>query len=202
MRTLNRLVLSLLLLFSVLQSPAAWAGITVIDGDVAGVLSHTKVKLEFVYDGVMVGDKTEADYIAEKVAEKNAEEAGLGDAWLVAWNGDRTAQYHPKFIELVNKYLGKKTDVQVSENMVDPDMIMIVRVRRIEPGFYSYVINRPAFLDLEIELADGQDPTKTFAMIEVLNAPGSAVPDVRSRVGESYAKAAKDLAKWLAKKGA
>ena len=98
-------------------------------------------------------------------------------------------------------YLGMKTDVRVSETMEDPDMVMIIKVLRIEPGFYSYVFNRPAFLDLEVVLADGKDPGTQLAKIQIFNAPGTAVPDVRTRVGESYAKAAKDLAKWLVKKG-
>jgi hypothetical protein len=199
---LTRLFLSVILLFTVLQAPSAWAGITVTEGDVAGVLSHTRVKLEFVYDDVKVGDMTEAAYVAKKVAEQNEKEAGVGDAWLLAWNEDRIAQYHPKFVELVNKYLGKKTDVQVSETMADPDMVMIVKVLRIEPGFYSYVVNRPAMLDLEVVLVDGADRARVLAKILVTHMPGTAVADVRTRVGESYAKAAKDLAKWLAKKGA
>jgi hypothetical protein len=173
----------------------------VVSGDVAGLLSHTNVRLEFNYDGVMVGEKTEAEYTSEKVAEKNADEAGSGDEWLQNWNEDRTAKYHVKFVALMNKYLGKKTDVVVSETAENPDMVMLVRVMRIEPGFYSYVINRPAYLDLEITLVDGSDRSKVFATIQVMNAPGTAVPDVRSRVGEAYAKAAKDLAKWLAKNG-
>ncbi len=201
MSTVFRLFLSLVVLFTLTQSPVAWGGLTLVEGDVAGVLSRTKIRLEFVYDGVMVGDKTEAEYIAEKVAEKNAEEAGTGEAWREAWEQDRIAQYHPKFVELVNKYLGKKTEVQVSETMEDPDMVMTIKVLRIEPGFYSYVINRPAFLDLEVVLADGEDVGTQLAKIQILNAPGTAVPDVRTRVGESYAKAAKDLAKWLVKKG-
>lgn len=200
MRLMLRVLMSLVLLGVLIQTPDAHAGIDVVSGDVAGVLSHTNVRLQFVYDDVMVGDKTEADYIAEKVAEKNADEAGAGDAWLVQWNEDRTARYHVKFVELVNKYLAKSA-VTVSETAENPDMVMIVRVLRIEPGFYTYMVNKPAFLDLEIVLADGANPSNVFATVAVINAPGTAVPDVRNRVGESYAKAAKDLAKWLAKKG-
>ncbi len=201
MKKLFRLLLPALLVGVFFHSPTALAGIKLVSGDVAGVLEKTNVRLEFVYDGVMVGEMTEADYTAEKVAEKNADEAGAGDAWLKAWNEDRTSQYHVKFAELLNKYLGKKSDVTVSETAENPDMVMVVKVLRIEPGFYAYMVSGVARLDLEIVLADGADRSKTLATIELLNAPGTAVPDVRTRVGEAYAKAAKDLAKWLAKAG-
>jgi hypothetical protein len=86
--------------------------IKLVSGDLSFLKGQTKLNVEYIYDGMMVGKKPEVEYIKEKVEKYNKDEAGKGDKWLVSWKNDRTTRFQPKFEELLNKYLdGKVNDI-------------------------------------------------------------------------------------------
>ena len=175
--------------------------IAVTDGDIAGLLNYKKVKVEYVYDGMVVGKQlTEDEYVAKRVGEKNEKEAGTGDTWKASWYADRDGEYHPKFEELVNKYT-KKAGMVLGRDISEPDLLMTVKITKLEPGYYVYVSKRPAMLDMTISFAKPGAPDTPIATLTNLNSPGSPYPTVAMRVGEAFAKAAKDLGKYLSKKG-
>src|SRR6056297_136150 len=80
------------------------------DGDLSFLKGQQQVNVEFDYEGVMVGKKTEAEYVEEKIAERE-EKAGMGEGekWHDRWLNDRPTRYEPAFLELLNKSV--KSDV-------------------------------------------------------------------------------------------
>lgn len=178
----------------------AVAGPKVTSGSLAGVLQYKNVKVVYDYDGMTVGKKyTEDEYVAKRVAEKNEKEAGAGDKWKDAWYNDRESMYHRKFEQLINKYTAKAGMV-LGPDVENPDMLMNVKITRIEPGFYIGISKAPAFVDMTITLAT-PDGSKEHAVMVVKNAPGSDMPAVSLRVSEAFAKAAKDVGKLISSKG-
>ena len=193
-----------LFLALMMMSSSAFAGLKVKDGELAGLLSHKKILVEYSYDGLMVGKTEEAAYIEKKVAKKNEAEAGSGDAWLEAWKSDRAGRYQPKFEDLLNKYLGEE-GVSVSPDEASPDAVMLVHVTRIEPGHYVGVSSAPSQVDMMVDFVDPADRSKLLCRISLFKVPGQGptpvMVDTGSRISQAFAKSGKDLAKLLVKKG-
>jgi len=76
--------------------------------DLSYLKGEKEILLQFTYDNMTVGKKSEGDYLKEKVEDMNKKEAGKGDAWLKNWTADRTNIYEPKFEELFNKSADEK----------------------------------------------------------------------------------------------
>ena len=138
----------LLILAAILLAlPLQGQKIKVSKGNISDLKGITQLKLVYDYSDVAVGkfDK-EADYVVEKVEERNEDEPGSGDAWKEDWYGDRTEQYEPKFEELLNKY----APWLESGKEVEASVILHVHTKFIEPGFNVGVARKPASIDLEL----------------------------------------------------
>ncbi len=178
--------------------------IKVVEGDPGVLKGQSSVKLVFTYDNMRVGKyKNEADYVNKKRDDYNAKEPGRGDRWAEAWVNDREARFQPKFEELMNKYLGEK-GITVSENTKESKYTMIVNTTFTEPGYNVAVSRRPASINLEIKIVETDNPDNVLAVITLMGAPGTAYYgndyDTGERIKEAYAKAGKELAKFLVKK--
>ena len=177
--------------------------IKLVSGDLSFLKGQKDLLVEFVYpEDMKVGKMLEADYIKKKQSEAEAKEAGTGEKWLRMWKADREEHYQPKFIELMNTYLEKK-HVQVSDDATAALYKIVVTTTFIEPGFSVGIAHKPASVNLSIsfvEIATG----KEMAKITIDKSPGTAAFDYDSgyRIGEAYAKAGKELAKFLLKKKA
>jgi hypothetical protein len=157
----------------------------------------TQLKLVFDYSDVGVGKfENEADYVAEKVEDRNKDEPGSGDAWKEDWYGDREGQYEPKFEELLNKYASW---LEVGKEL-DAPIILHVHTKFIEPGFNVGVARKPAYIDLELFF---EKEGELVVSMLILKSPGSGAAgydfDHGYRISEAYAKAAKSLAKYMDK---
>ena len=171
--------------------------IKVVSGDIKALEGVTELKIEYDYSNLSVGDfEVEDDYINEKVAELNEDEAGTGDSWKVKWFEDRPEKFEPKFEELFSKYAGS---IESGQD-VDSDVVMNVHTTFLEPGFNVGVARRPALINLEVTFTKGGEE---LVVITVLKAPGSGGMgfdfDTGWRMAEAYAKAGKSLAKYLTK---
>lgn len=172
-------------------------------GSVKGLKGQSELNVEFDFSALKVGTgkkaKTEADYVAEKVAEHNKKEAGKGDKWLEGWKNARDKHYKPKFFELLNDGL-KKNGITAGEGKSGAKYTLLVKTTRIEPGYNIGVSKMPASADMVYELKEGGN---VVAVIEILNSPGSQFAgydfDASTRIAECYAKSAKTLAGFIAK---
>lgn len=197
-------MLAIPLLTALLLAPPVHAGakVKLVEGALSAITLPCSMSVEWSYTNTMVGKTPEATYLTEKVNEKNAANPGDGDAWLASWNRDKDERFHPAFLELLNKSLESR--MTCGTNLQNSTWIMKVEVKRIEPGFFSYAVNKPAELDLEVRIVSAAAPDTVVARITVDRAPGASATtmansDTGSRISESYAKAGKDLGRLLAK---
>lgn len=176
--------------------------IKLVDGDLNFLKGQDEIGVQFTYDENMkVGSGTETEYIEKKMAAAEEDEPGKGEKWKKAWYADRTEHYQPKFIELFEKSLDKR-DVVLLENAETTTYSMIVNTTFIEPGFNIGITSKRASVNMTVTFVETNNPEKVMAKFTILKSPGTATYDTGSRVGESYAKAAKYFAKYLLKKDA
>lgn len=197
MKNLKIGVLAIALMTSGMASAQKW----ITGKDLSYLKGQKEILLQFTYDNMTVGKKSESEYIKEKVEDYNKKEAGKGDAWAKSWTADRATIYEPKFEELFNKSAGEK--LSGSRKNTSAKYTLIVHTTRTEPGFNIGVMKKNAEGDFELSIVETANPTKVLSTGILKNIPGSQFAgydyDVSSRVKESYAKAGKMVGKTLAK---
>lgn len=166
-------------------------------GSFAAAKAEKEFNIVYDYSDFNVGTgkraKKESDYVAEKVAEFNQKEAGRGDNWKESWLRDREARFQPKFEELMAKGGLKKNS--------GAKYTLTVKTTMLEPGFsVPMVMTVPAALDCKVILSEGG---KELGVMSITGSPGNAFGgaawDTGIRLQETYAKAGKELAKWIPK---
>lgn len=158
------------------------------------------IKVEYNYDNMKVGKKSEADYCSEKVADYNKKSPGSGDSWLKQWKNNRESTYQPKFEDLLNKYLSK-TGISAYPSNEDAKYTLILKTVFTEPGFNVGVMDQSAYITVEASFVETANKDKVLAKKTFKKMPGATAfgPDwdVATRVSESYAKAGKETGKWI-----
>ncbi len=159
------------------------------------------LNVEYDYDNMGVGkyDK-EADYVADKVSDYNAKEPGRGDSWKQSWVADREERFEPKFEELINKSL-EKNNVSVGGHP-DANYTLVLKTTFTEPGFNVGVARKNASINCEAVFIS-TDSGEELATITIMNSPGRGGMgydfDSGFRIQEAYAKAGKELGRFLSK---
>ena len=70
-------------------------------GDLKILKGQSTINLQYDYSAMAVGKfSTEAEYLKKGTDERNAKEAGTGDAWAAKWNSGKTEKYQPAFEEI------------------------------------------------------------------------------------------------------
>lgn len=175
--------------------------IKLISGDLSSLKGQKTINIEYDYSEMRVGRyDDEKDYVADKVKAYNEKEAGRGDTWKKAWEGDRSGRFEPNFEELLNKYL-KKSGVYVGSENDAAEYKFVIKTTRTEPGYNIYISRMNAEIDIEVIVYKNG---KEVARIISKNNPGRTFGgndyDTGLRIQEAYAKAGKDFGSWLAKK--
>lgn len=158
--------------------------------------------VSFDYSNLGVGKfEKEDDYVKQKVADYNKDEAGKGDKWKEAWFNDRAARYEPKFELLFNENMAEK-NLKCDRNASDAKFEMQLHTTFIEPGFNVGVTRKPAYINVDVtckEIASG----KEVMVMTVTNCPGRDAMgfdfDTGYRIEEAYAKLGKSLAAYINK---
>ena len=195
MKTIKHIMLVALVLVA---AAASAQKIKATKGDFSALKGQSKVNVEFVYDNVMVGKDKEKDYIDRKVKEYNEKEAGKGDKWKAAWNNDRKSRYEPHFFEQFNKQSGLNAG-----SFPDAKYSLVVKVKRIEPGFNIVVMRKFAEIDTEISLVETSNKGKVLGAVTADRAPGRTYGyddyDTGVRISEAFEMLGKSFGKYLAK---
>ena len=173
--------------------------IKVTDGNLKFLKDVGELNITFDFpDHIKIGKMTKDVYVEKHVTDANKKEAGTGDKWKEKFFNDRTEKYEPMFMELFDDYSG---DLYVAQDNSDLEYTMNVKTTFIEPGFNIGIQSKKAAVDMEITIFKTKEPDHILATINMAKAPGTAHYDQGMRIGESYAKGAKELAKYLTKKG-
>jgi hypothetical protein len=173
-----------------------------ISGDLSQLKGQKTLNLQYSYDGLLVGDMNEVEYINQKVKKYNADEPGKGDKWKEAWVNDRKTRYQPKFEELFNKYL-EEIGMVAKEGATDARYSIVIKTIMIEPGFNVGVVRRPASINVETDITETSNQGNSTSKISFTKVPGSDVMgfdfDSGWRIAEAYGKLGKAFAKYIVK---
>lgn len=193
-----------ILIFSVffLLSMSFYAqSITLTSGSLDPLRGEKVIKFEFTYDEMVVGKLTEREYVDKKVADYNDKEAGKGDEWRKNWVEDRANRFEPKFLELFNKYMEEVGVVSGSEGA---NYVVVLNTEFTEPGFNVGVMRKNASIDMSGKILHIESGDQ-IASIKIKNSSANSFSgfdfDSGFRIQESYAKAGREFAKFLIKKG-
>lgn len=173
--------------------------IKLIEGKLPNLANEKTINLEYGYNNMAVGkyDK-EADYVREKTEEYNKKEPGRGDNWAKSWVADRENRFQPKFEELFMKY----SDMTFSS---EAKYTIIFNTTFMEPGFNIGITRKNATMSGDALIVETANKSKILAKISVDKAPGGALwgtdLDTGTRIAETYATAARALAKFVKKNG-
>jgi len=170
-------------------------------GDLDFLKGQTTVGIKYVYEGMLVGEKQEADYVSEKTEAWNKKEAGKGDKWRAGWFADRTGRYQPKFEKVLNKILERKAIVLGSAQK-DAKYTMIMRTVMTEPGWAGWgIVRKASHIDIVATFVETAKPDTTLATISVKDCPGNGLDyDPAGRIEDAYATSGKELGHFFIKR--
>lgn len=175
-----------------------------VEGSPKVIKGDKNIAVVFTYDNLKVGKMEEVDYIKREIAERDEKEPGTGEMWAEEWKNDKQDRYPEKFIELFNKIGGELFDAKIVPGSSNSKYTMKVNTSWIEPGFNVGVMRKPALTNQEIEIYETSNPDKIVHKFTILKSPGTGAAgydfDAGFRIRESFAKAAKEYAKFIYKK--
>ena len=174
--------------------------IVMTSGSIDFIKDQKTIDFSFSYEEMLVGKLTEKEYVDKKVSEYNKKEEGKGDQWKEAWYGDRKERFEPKFLELFDKYM---SEVGITAGTEGAQYRIEINTDFTEPGWNVGVMRQNASVDLSCKVKN-IETGEQVASIRIRNASANIFwgTDFTSgyRIQETYAKAGRELAKFLIKK--
>lgn len=188
------------LLLSCIATLSFAQSIVLTSGSVDFIKDQKVIDFFFSYEEMLVGKLTEQEYVDKKTSEYNKKEDGKGEEWKAAWYGDRKERFEPKFLELFDKYMN---EVGITAGTEGAKYRIEINTDFTEPGWNVGVMRQNASVDLSCKVKD-IETGEQVASIRIRNASANNFwgTDFTSgyRVQETYAKAGRELAKFLIKK--
>ena len=175
----------------------------IYEGKLKFLKGQKQINVQYDYSDMSVGKyKKEQEYLDDKIADRNKDEAGSGDEWARKWVDGRESQFEPKFEELFNKELSK--DGLKTGRYPDATYTIILKTKHTEPGFNVGVMRRPAHINVEIWFVETANMDNVEAKAKMKKVPGQDAFgfdfDASYRLQEAYAKTGKILGKYISKK--
>lgn len=162
-----------------------------------------KIDVEFDYSGTSVGKfANEEDYVNEKVAEMNEDEAGKGDTWKEKWNSQKEFVFAPKFIKSFAKKMEKK-NIDIGVGLSDAELKVVVHIVKIEPGYNIGITSKDAYINIQAKVyktSDLENPVDVFEKQTIKGTTNDDFTfDVQKRLASAFENAGKDLGAHLTK---
>lgn len=193
-------IIATFLLLNCIATLSFAQSIVLTSGSVDFIKDQKVIDFFFTYEEMLVGKLTEQEYVDKKTSEYNKKEDGKGEQWKAAWYGDRKERFEPKFLELFDKYMN---EVGIAAGTEGAKYRIEINTDFTEPGWNVGVMRQNASVDLSCKVKD-IETGEQVASIRIRNASANNFwgTDFTSgyRVQETYAKAGRELAKFLIKK--
>ena len=176
----------------------------VLEGDWKNLKGISSFTLVFEYENLEIPKyDSEEDFLKDKMAKREEKEPGSGEQFKKAWFADRDDHYEPKFAESFNKRWDDK-EVVVGRNLESAEYTMKIQTTFLYPGYNVGVMSQNSKVDAILSVYKNDAPDTILFSVKYTKAEGNAAYgndyDSGVRVGESYAKMAKTLAKDMSKK--
>ena len=187
-------------------SPSFAQQVALDSGSLLPLRKQTAIRIEFLYNEMMVKGMSETEYMAKTKKELNDKEAGRGNEWEKNWKTDRKKNFEPLFHETFSKY-GKVSTYDGSAKYT-----LIFNTLDIDPGESSFAkpALRKALLSGEAIIVETKNRNTVVAKLSVTDIPGKQGGtaftggatawmnyDAGIRIRESYAKAGKMLGEFI-----
>ncbi|WP_108867626.1 hypothetical protein [Aquimarina aquimarini] len=175
-----------------------------IEGSIKNLKGITEYKLVFDYENLKVHKfDTEEEFLKDKMDKREEKNVGGGEKFKKSWFADRENLYEPKYIESFNKRFDGGA-VKVGKDIKNAKYTMKVKTTWIYPGYNVGVVKQPSKVNATIIIYETANPDKIVFSTKYFKVPGSNFygADFNSgyRIAESYAKLAKEMAKYILKK--
>jgi hypothetical protein len=161
-----------------------------LDGDLSILKEQKIITVEFVYEGMKVGDFTEEQYLQQKRA--SFRKAPDYDKFAAKWVSDRKDNYEPKFIEQFNTGV-KKIGIELSKDDDNTEYTLIVTTTKTEPGYYAGAggTNRDTYINLTFSIVKTSDNSQVKATFEMSDVTGIAqnnaeMKDMQLKIKNAY----------------
>jgi hypothetical protein len=173
-------------------------------GNLATLKGSKVVNVEYSYEGMKVGNKTEQEYEREMMEKADKKSPGTSTNWLNNWQNSRVTRFQPKFEQLLNKQLAARDADLHFGNHPEAKYTLLLKSTSIKLGYNAGVAARPAFLDADAIFFETQNRENQVAEVTLRKMVGMDTMGFAFeqgwRVQESYAKAGKELGAQIAKK--
>lgn len=173
-----------------------------VSGDILKLKGEKKILVQYDFTNFSVGDyKNEQDYINKRRAEILKKE-GEAEAqkWEDAWHNAKEVRFMPKFESVFNE---TSDGIVINRDFKDAKYTLILKTTFIEPGYNVGVMSKPAYINVEYIFVETANPSNIIAKYTCNNVPGAQAMgydfDASTRISESYAKAGKNMGKFMAK---
>ena len=162
-------------------------------GNVSNIKNIKRCNAIFIYDSLEIKNFISEEEFLAKEIEKTSRSRNKEIDFSKKWNELKEYFFPEKFILLFNNYGAKKLGLSTSLIETSNDYNLIVSTIRIDPDFRK---DDYSLIDLKLTFTDKNG--LILLQIIVRNMPGEG-NKLEERISESYAKAAKDLIKFLEK---
>ncbi|MBQ4821321.1 hypothetical protein [Aquimarina sp. MMG016] len=195
-----------LLVLTLLMATTASFGQKKLEGSIKNLKGIAEYNLVFDYENLKVHKfDTEEEFLKDKMDKREEKHPGegRGEKFKKSWFADRENLYEPKYIESFNKRF-KKQEVKVDKGLESAKYTMLVKTTWIYPGYNVGVMKQPSKVNATITVYETANPDNVLCSVAYKNMPGATFGggDYNSgiRIAESYAKLAKEMAKYIIKK--
>lgn len=193
------------LILAVLCTSVYAQKIKIEQGNFDFIVGQKEINVEFDYSNMklMKENFTNEEYVTKRSGDLEGKARGKGKTWEKAWNSSRELIWNPKFLELMNKYLGNEKDMYFEEDLSDTKYTLIVETVWLYPGWDAGIMKQPAKVTSNLKFVETANKDNILLEVNCKNAPGDQWGNNysnESRVGEAYAKTAKTFAKLILKK--
>jgi hypothetical protein len=174
-------------------------------GSLAFLKNQGPVNVEYDYSDTSVGKfAREQDYVEKKVREYNQKEPGRGDRWRASWVGDRATRFQPKFESLLNTHVADKSTNLKFGPFKEAKYTLLLKTTFTEPGWNIFISHHPALISADAIFFESQNRNNIVGVVTITKATGQDAMGFDSETGfrlqESYAKAGKELGKFIRNK--
>ena len=177
--------------------------VTIEKGD-PQLISHKRVQVIFVYDGMQAIDYgKEQVFIDSMTSHFESKKQGRGIQWANEWQEDKTQKFKQLFLNKYNAIAMESSYAGWAQlDSTGADYQLVITTKALYVGYEAWITHEPAIIDAVCDFRDRSG--KTQLLVTMDHVPGLVFGignfDLNLRVRQCYEKLAKDLYKAISKK--
>lgn len=169
----------------------------ILEGSTDNIKHINKYDVLFVYKDLHIPNyDSEDDFLKDKMAKREKDHQGDGERFKESWYADRENIFQPDFFKTFKKV--SDDEIKLSEHS-NAKYIMKLHTQSIYSGYNVGVWSQQAKIDVEISFYSKTDPNDKLLVVAYEDVSGLNDYNTGERIGRSYEKLAKILAKKMKK---